>query len=186
MPTPQTDIYSHERAGFAERLGRLAARTTWREPASGAFTDRADKMPLEHALATALAFARQAPHDIGPDIAYAIVTMIEHRRPRIVGELTARLRNDARRVALVLHATRLIVDERGRPLRRDGLRYRFDAARVRAGVAFQFRDLRAKAATDKAEAQDMRQAQRQLGHASVVMTEAYVRARRGDKVTPTR
>ncbi len=53
-------------------------------------------------------------------------------------------------------------------------------------MAFQFRDLRAKAATDKAEAQDMRQAQRQLGHASVVMTEAYVRARRGDKVTPTR
>ena len=99
MPTPQTDIYSHERAGFAERLGRLAGRTTWREPASGAFTDRADKMPLEHALATALAFARQAPHDIGPDIAYAVVTMIEHRRPRIVGELTARLRNDARRVA---------------------------------------------------------------------------------------
>ena len=72
----------------------------------------------------------------------------------------------------------LIVDERGRPLRRDGLRYRFDAARVRSGVTFQFRDLRAKAATDKAEAQDMRQAQRQLGHASVVMTEAYVRAPR--------
>ena len=105
----------------------------------------------------------------------------------IEGELAAVLaRIAARKGALVLHATRLIVDERGRPLRRDGLRYRFDAARVRSGVAFQFRDLRAKAATDKAEAQDMRQAQRQLGHASVVMTEAYVRARRGDKVTPTR
>lgn len=91
-----------------------------------------------------------------------------------------------RKAPLVLHATRLIVDERGRALRRDGLRYRFDAARAKSGVAFQFRDLRAKAATDKAEAQDMRQAQRQLGHASVVMTEAYVRARRGDKVTPTR
>lgn len=105
----------------------------------------------------------------------------------IEGELAAVLaRIAARKGALVLHATRLIVDERGRPLRRDGLRYRFDAARRRSGVAFQFRDLRAKAATDKADAQDMRQAQRQLGHASVVMTEAYVRARRGDKVTPTR
>ena len=105
----------------------------------------------------------------------------------IEGELAAVLaRIAARKGALVLHATRLIVDERGRPLRRDGLRYRFDAARARSGVEFQFRDLRAKAATDKADAQDMRQAQRQLGHASVVMTEAYVRARRGDKVTPTR
>ena len=61
-----------------------------------------------------------------------------------------------------------------------------ESIRVYCGDAFQFRDLRAKAATDKADAQDMRQAQRQLGHASVVMTEAYVRARRGDKVTPTR
>lgn len=105
----------------------------------------------------------------------------------VEGELAALLARIAERKApLVLHATRLIVDERGRALRRDGLRYRFDAARAKSGVAFQFRDLRAKAATDKAEAQDMRQAQRQLGHASVVMTEAYVRARRGDKVTPTR
>lgn len=29
-----------------------------------------------------------------------------------------------------------------------GLRYRFDAARAAAGVDFQFRDIRAKAATD--------------------------------------
>lgn len=94
-----TDIYSHERAGFAERLGRLAGRTTWREPASGAFTDRADKMPIEHALAAALAFARLGPSDIGPDIAYAVVTMAEHRRARVVGELTCRLHNEARKVA---------------------------------------------------------------------------------------
>ncbi|MBE0268443.1 tyrosine-type recombinase/integrase, partial [Xylella fastidiosa subsp. multiplex] len=51
----------------------------------------------------------------------------------------------------------------------------------------QFRDLRAKAATDKADlAGDMRQAQAQLGHASVTMTEHYVRKRKGAKVTPTR
>ncbi|OCA57918.1 integrase [Xylella fastidiosa subsp. pauca 11399] len=68
--------------------------------------------------------------------------------------------------------------------------YRFDNARVAAGIAkevFQFRDLRAKAATNKADlAGDIRQAQAQLGHTSVVMTEHYVRKRKGAKVTPTR
>lgn len=33
---------------------------------------------------------------------------------------------------------------------------------------------------------DIRQAQKQLGHGSVTMTEHYVRKRRGDKVGPTR
>jgi integrase len=115
----------------------------------------------------------------------------EKRRFAVQGDLAEVLeRITARKRGYVLHHTRLIVDERGQPLGRDALRYRFDKARRLAKVpkgAFQFRDLRAKAGTDKAEsAGDIRQAQRQLGHASVTMTEAYVRNRRGDKVTPTR
>jgi len=52
---------------------------------------------------------------------------------------------------------------------------------------FQFRDLRAKAGTDKTEAAgDIRAAQLQLGHASLAMTQHYVRERKGDKVEPTR
>ena len=52
---------------------------------------------------------------------------------------------------------------------------------------FQFRDLRAKAGTDKTEsAGDIRAAQLQLGHKSLKMTEHYVRERKGDKVGPTR
>ncbi len=109
----------------------------------------------------------------------------------IEGELAALLDRIRRRKAgLTLRSTRLIVDERGLALGRDALRYRFDKARRLAGVEkgqFQFRDLRAKAGTDKADrAGDIRQAQAQLGHASVVMTEHYVRKRRGAKVTPTR
>ncbi|MFN7219456.1 MAG: tyrosine-type recombinase/integrase [Burkholderiales bacterium] len=51
----------------------------------------------------------------------------------------------------------------------------------------QFRDVRAKAATDKAiRTGDMRSAQKQLGHASALMTEHYVRARLGDVVEPTK
>lgn len=49
---------------------------------------------------------------------------------------------------------------------------------------FQFRDLRAKAGTEKADEHGLMEAQRQLGHASVTMTEAYVRL--GQIVTPTR
>ncbi len=94
-----------------------------------------------------------------------------------------------RKGALIVH-TGLLLDEHGRPLSKGQLRSRFDAARARAGVpksAFQFRDLRAKAGTDKADsAGDIRQAQKQLGHASVVMTESYTRMRKGEKVSPTK
>lgn len=73
---------------------------------------------------------------------------------------------------------------------RDPLRYRFDRARERAGIPkgdFQFRDLRAKAGTDKAEsAGDIRKAQQQLGHQSVTTTEIYVCKHRGDLSTPTK
>ena len=51
---------------------------------------------------------------------------------------------------------------------------------------FQFRDLRAKAGTDKADATDIRSAQQQLGHKSLKTTEIYVRSRVGEKVTPTK
>jgi len=84
----------------------------------------------------------------------------------------------------------LVVNEDGQHLTYDALRQRFAKAREAAGLTheqFQMRDLRAKAGTDKTEsAGGIRQAQRQLGHASIQMTEHYVRARKGDKVGPTR
>lgn len=68
------------------------------------------------------------------------------------------------------------------------LRGRFDKAREDAGIpksAFQMRDLRAKADTDKAESSgDILQARGQLGHTTVNMTEQYVRNRKGKKITP--
>lgn len=109
----------------------------------------------------------------------------------VTGELAELLdRIAARKRGLTLRSTRLIVDADGLAIGRAALRYRFDRARESAGVAkdeFQFRDLRAKAGTDKADsAGDIRQAQAQLGHASVAMTEHYVRKRKGAKTTPTR
>ncbi|WP_336298109.1 tyrosine-type recombinase/integrase [Paraburkholderia bryophila] len=82
------------------------------------------------------------------------------------------------------------MNEDGERLIKDALRFRFDRARLAVKVdkdLFQFRDLRAKAGTDKTESsRDIRAAQRQLGHMSLTMTERYVRERKGDKVGLTR
>lgn len=75
----------------------------------------------------------------------------------------------------------LLVDERGRRLSKASLRGRFERARAQVPQAahFQFRDLRAKAATDLREEASIEASQALLGHASVTMTEHYTRARKG-------
>lgn len=113
------------------------------------------------------------------------------RRIAIEGELAELIqRIMTRKAGHKVRATRLIVTEEGRPMTAHMLRGRFDKARDSAGIqkdAFQFRDLRAKAGTDKAESSgDILQARDQLGHTTVVMTEQYLRERKGKKVTPTR
>lgn len=75
----------------------------------------------------------------------------------------------------------LLQDGSGQRLTYGALRSRFDKAREAAGVSFQFRDIRAKTATDT---EDMAHAQRLLGHKTRAMTEHYTRNRRGDKVSP--
>jgi len=89
-----------------------------------------------------------------------------------------------------IHNLFLVVNKSGQKLTLNTLQKQLRIIKDRLGVdkdAFQLRDLRAKAATDKTELSgDIRQAQKQLGHSSNVMTERYVRGRRGDKVTPTK
>lgn len=111
------------------------------------------------------------------------------KRERIVveGELALLLaRIAARKAALVVRSTRLLVGMGGQPLTADELRGAFGRARKASGQTFQFRDLRAKAGTDKADSEDVHAAQLQLGHTTIGMTMAYIRRRRGDKVTPTK
>lgn len=112
-------------------------------------------------------------------------------RIKIIGELKALMdRINKRKRKYKAVSTRLIVDEKGRSLSQGAIHQRFTKARQDAGIeleAFQFRDLRAKAGTDTADSSgDIRQAQKQLGHKSVLMTETYIRARRGEKVNPTK
>jgi len=113
------------------------------------------------------------------------------RRIEIMGELLELIeRIKARKAGHKVRSTRLIVIEDGTPMSAPMLRGRFDKARQAAGIdkkLFQLRDLRAKAGTDKAESSgDIMQAKDQLGHTTVVMTEQYIRERKGKKVTPTR
>jgi len=112
-------------------------------------------------------------------------------RMELIGELKAVIdRIRARKAAYKVISTALVVTETGQRMTLRTLQYRFRTAREAAGIPakdFQFRDLRAKAGTDKTDATgDIRQAQKQLGHGSISMTEHYVRNRRGDKVGPTR
>lgn len=75
----------------------------------------------------------------------------------------------------------LIQNEKGQPLSVYELRGGFERAREAAGVSFQFRDLRAKAATDLG---DLHHAQKLLGHSKREMTEHYTRQRMGETVKP--
>lgn len=84
----------------------------------------------------------------------------------------------------------LLVDDQGLALTKFMLRSRFEKARAAAGpeaADFQFRDLRAKAASDLRDEAGLEAAQSLLGHASVTMTEHYTRSRLGRvaKVVPT-
>ena len=77
----------------------------------------------------------------------------------------------------------LLQNDKGDPLSYNSLRFRFEAARKAADVNFQFRDLRAKAASD---IQNSERAKKLLGHASQKMTEHYIRSRVGELVEPVR
>ena len=86
-----------------------------------------------------------------------------------------------------VHAMQLLVNEKGQPLTTAMLRTRFDAARDAAKIPkddFQFRDLRATAATGLDESAGLRAAQALLGHTTEGMTADYVRHRLGKRVQP--
>lgn len=111
-------------------------------------------------------------------------------RIAVQGDLvTAINRIRARKRSYKIISTFLIVNEKGERLTANALRFRFDAARKAAGISkqdFQFRDLRAKAGTDKERESGILEAQDQLGHANISMTKHYVRNRIGKLVKPTK
>ena len=123
-------------------------------------------------------------------------------RLKLVGQLAALIgRIMERKRPHSIRSLALVCNEKGQALTKFALRSRFDKARDLAREAarkagdsaladavahFQFRDLRAKAGTDKADSAGMMEAQKQLGHQSIVMTQHYVRNKKGERVDPTK
>lgn len=98
MSAVQTDTFNHgDRAGFIERLGRLAGQTTYREAGGGGSPFSARMMTAENALILQLTFARRHPRDVGPEITYAIATGIPHRREDVVRWLALKLMTETGR-----------------------------------------------------------------------------------------
>ncbi|MDZ4201462.1 MAG: tyrosine-type recombinase/integrase [Gallionella sp.] len=102
-------------------------------------------------------------------------------RIEIEGELKDLLERILTRQHRVAGGDALLQDGNGQRLTYSTLRARFDKAREAAEVSFQFRDIRAKTATDT---EDMAHAQKLLGHKTRAMTEHYTRNRKGEKVSP--
>jgi len=99
----------------------------------------------------------------------------------ITGELQTLIERILSREHHHMGGDALLQDGNGQRLTYGALRARFDKAREDSGVSFQFRDIRAKTATDT---ENLAHAQRLLGHKTRAMTERYTRHRKGDKVDP--
>lgn len=108
-------------------------------------------------------------------------------RIELTGELGAVVERIKARTASTEGKVRsiyLVQDDAGQPIGYWRFAKMFIEARKAAGQSWQFRDLRAKAGTEKTDEAGPREAQRLLGHASVTTTEGYIRNRRGERVKP--
>jgi integrase len=161
----------------------------------------AAELPLRDAMDLAY-LTGQRPADVlklsQADIKDGALTVVQNKtgkrlRIAIEGELATLIDRIKARKVMGLSLVNTLTGER---MGKSGLRGAFDRARDAAIKAnptmaaeirsFQFRDLRAKAGTDKEERGGMEAAQAQLGHSTPTMTAHYVRHRRGKLVTPTR
>lgn len=179
-PNPCAGIRGHREIGCDRYVSDDEYRAVW----NAADEDLRDAMDL--ALLTA-----QRPADVlkmnHADIRDGALWVTQNKtgkklRIAIVGELAAVLDRIAGRHSDGKGAA-LIQNGKGERLTYHALRSRFEKAREAAGVAFQFRDLRAKAASD---AGDLGHAQKLLGHRTRGMTEHYTRDRAGESVKPLR
>jgi hypothetical protein len=100
----------------------------------------------------------------------------------ITGELAALIDTIISRPCKAIGAF-LVQDENAKPASQCALRSRFDKARTLAGVSFQFREIRAKAATNTG---DLAQSQKLLGHQNRDITKHYIKSRPGERVRPLR
>ncbi len=177
-PNPCAGIRGHKETGRDRYITDAEYRAVW----EAADDDLRDAMDL--ALLTA-----QRPADVlkmnRADIGDGHLLVRQNKtgkklRIAVVGELAAVIKRMLKRPRKTVGAA-LIQNEEGQRLTACALRSRFDKARKAAGVDFQFRDIRAKAASDS---ESLAHAQKLLGHKTRGMTEHYTRERKGESVKP--
>lgn len=185
LPNPCAGIKGYKEAGRDIYVGDDVYRTVW----DAAEERLRDAMDLAY-------LTGQRPADVlkmtRKDIDGEVLKVAQNKtgkrlRVSVEGELQSVIgRINARKVAGITLVNMTVSELRGA----------FDRARVAAAEKnpeladdikkFQFRDLRAKAGTDKEESEGMNAAQDQLGHTTSTMTAQYVRHRRGKLVKPTK
>lgn len=94
-----TDTFNHgDPRTFLERLQRLCGESAYRMPVEGRST-RPGSLPAAHQLAAALGMARQGKDDVGPDIAFDMVTGRATTAGRVVRTVAEAMGLDRNRAA---------------------------------------------------------------------------------------
>lgn len=177
-PNPCAGIKGHKEAGRDRYVEDSEFRAVWTK----AHYTVQDAMDLAY-------LTGQRPADVlklnRSDIRDAALWFTQNKTGKKLRiEITGELKTALDRILSRQHritSIALIQNDDGSRLSYAALRSRFDKARTLAGVSFQFRDIRAKAATDT---DSLAHAQKLLGHKTRAMTEKYTRDRKGDKVSP--
>jgi integrase len=118
--------------------------------------------------------------------------IVEHQKTKfrqrwLVDDEIERILAEARAIQGRVVSMFIICRTDGKPYDRDTVSLWFREAAAAAGIEdAQLRDIRAKAITDKEEAEGMKAAQDFAGHTDDKTTEIYVRSKRVVKVTPNR
>lgn len=137
------------------------------------------------------------------DIRDGVLEVVQNKtgariRINLVGELDQVIKRIMKlKKTFKVRSLALVCKDNGAAMTYGALRNGFDRARIEAIKRypklekeikeFQFRDLRAKGGTDKAEkAGNVRAAQKLLGHSTEKTTEIYIRKIRGETVDPTK
>lgn len=178
-PNPCSGVKGHKEAGRDRYVEHEEFLAVWNH----AHYTVQDAMDL--ALLTG-----QRPADLlkfnRSDMRYGELYLVQNKtgkslRIAIKGELEVLIERILAREQSGAGGDALLQDGSGQRLSYGALRCRFGKAREAAGVNFQFRDIRAKTATDT---ENLAHAQSLLGHKTRAMTEHYTRNRKGDKVSP--
>jgi integrase len=178
-PNPCAGIKGHKETGRDRYVEDMEFLAVW----TNADPSIQDAMDLAHLTgqrpADLLKFKRSDIHE--GSLALTQNKTGKKLRIEIVGELQSLIERILSRENYNMGIDALLQDGSGQRLTYGTLRSRFDKARVAAEVSFQFRDIRAKTATDT---ENLAHAQRLLGHKTRAMTEHYTRNRIGEKVSP--